>query len=105
MNLTQSVSFVRNRDYTQEADGSLTPANETYWRTFARVHAQRGGESNQSDQTEARATYRFWVHRNEGVQEDDIIVWRGQQYNIRFVDDGGPGTVYMMIEAERGVAV
>jgi SPP1 family predicted phage head-tail adaptor len=65
----------------------------------------RGSERNQSNQPESVAGYTFHIHYRADLLADDVIVWNGNQYNIRFIADEGMGSVYLMIEAERGVAV
>jgi len=65
----------------------------------------RGDERRNGQQLEAQANYRFHIHQRNDLREDDVIIWNGHQYNIRFIANRGPGSVYMMLEAERGVAV
>lgn len=105
MNLTQFIRVLRKSEYTQAEDGSLTPSMEPRWETYARVRALRGSERSQAQQTEASTSYVFWTHRNDQISEDDVIEWGARQFNIRHIADEGPGSVYMMIEAETGVAV
>lgn len=104
MTLDQPIEIQR-KTQVQQADGSLATTFTVLTTAFASVKKQRGGESSQSDQTEAVASYIFTIHARTDLLEDDVIVWRSRLYNIRFIDDMGHGQVYMQIEAERGVAV
>jgi len=99
------VIEIRRKQQTQQADGSLDTTLAVVAKAYASAYPMRGDERRMGQQTEAQADYRFHIHHRSDLNADDVIVWNGHQYNIRFIADRGPGSVYMMIEAERGVAV
>lgn len=104
MTLDQFID-IKRKTQVQQLDGSLQTVFTLLGSEFARVVPIRGSERNASTQTEAPANYRFHIHYRSDLVEDDVIVWEGQTYNIRFIASDGPGSVYLMLEAERGVAV
>jgi len=104
MTLDQPIE-IKRKSQEQRADGSLETTLTTVMQGFARVRPMRGGESDQGTQVEARAGYKFTIHTRSDLLDDDVIVWRGRKYNIRFIYEEGFGSIYMEIEAERGVAI
>lgn len=104
MTLNEHITFIRKTQVKDEY-GSLVTTRTTITKAKAMVRPLSGAERNRSDQTEAAANYRFHVHQRSDLTEDDIIVWRSTDYNIRFIADNGPKEPYMYIDAQRGVAV
>ena len=104
MTLDQFIE-IKRKTQVQQLDGSLQTVFTLISTEFARVAPIRGAERNASTQTEAPANYRFHIHQRTDLLEDDVIAWEGQMYNIRFISSEGPGAIYLMLEAERGVAV
>lgn len=80
------------------ADFTDTP---TVW---ARVEFRSASEQDEAAQTTARQVVRFKLRNRQDVDERHRIVWRGEPYNIRTVRRLGVRAMYMMIDAERGVA-
>ena len=104
MTLDQPIQ-IKRKDQLQQADGSLQTTLSTVADCFAKAKVQRGSESSQSDQIDARSSCVFIIHTRSDLLEDDVIVWNSRTYNIRFIHDSGLGAIYMDIEAERGVAI
>ena len=104
MTLDQIIT-IKRKEQTQNARGALVTNKAELAKAYARVRAIRGSERDQGTQVEAPANYRFHIHYRSDLLEDDVIEWQGSEYNIRFIADQGPGSIYLMIEAERGVAV
>jgi SPP1 family predicted phage head-tail adaptor len=104
LTLDKLVTFYRKQQ-TRQASGELLTTKKKIGRAFARVMPVRGSERNASDQTEATANYIFWVAYRTDLIEDDVIEWQGVEYNIRFIEDSGQGSIYLALTAERGVAV
>ncbi|MEM1142730.1 MAG: head-tail adaptor protein [Pseudomonadota bacterium] len=98
------VRFERKAE-EQQPDGTLSAIRKLLFEAYATVLPIRGRERDQSSQTEAVGEYRFTIRRKTGLTENDVIVWNGCEYNIRFIGDHGPQSMYMPIYAERGVAV
>lgn len=71
---------------------------------WAGVRPLSGRERADLGEVEAPANYRFTIRRRAGLTEAMRISWGGALYNIRFIADPGPRSLYMTIEAERGVA-
>lgn len=104
MTLDQFIE-IRRKAQVQQANGSLTTTLNLIATEYAAVIPMGGSERNMASQNEAAANYRFHIHHRSDLIPDDVVVWNGSQYNIRFIADKGPGSIYLMIEAERGVAV
>jgi len=104
MNLNEHITYYRKTQVKDEY-GTLTTTRTLIAKAKAKVRPLSGIERDRSDQTEASANYRFNVHQRSDLLHDDIIVWMGTDYNIRFIADNGPKERYMYIDAERGVAI
>jgi SPP1 family predicted phage head-tail adaptor len=79
----------------------------TTWGTFATVWAgvrpTSGRERAEMGLVEAPALYRFTLRRRDDITEAMRLSWNGQTWNIRFIGDPGSRSLYMTIDAERGV--
>lgn len=104
MTLNEIVSLY-SKSQTKDEYGTLVTTRTLIAQVYAKVRPLSGGERNASDQTEAHADYRFYIHYNSSVGEADIIVWNGVDYNIKFIADNGPKEAYLYIDAERGGAM
>lgn len=72
---------------------------------WANVRPLSGRERADFGEVEAPANYRFTIRRRGDVTAAMRITWAGAAYNIRFVSDPGARSLYMALEAERGVAI
>ncbi len=72
---------------------------------WASVRPLSGRERADFGEVEAPANYRFTIRRRGDVTAAMRITWNGAAYNIRFVSDPGARSLYMALEAERGVAI
>lgn len=104
MTLDQLITINRKAQ-VQQADGSLQTTMTKVADAYAAAYPIRGDERRMGDQTEAQADYRFRILARSDIRPDDVIVWDGVEYNIRFIASRGAGEIYMMLEAQRGVAV
>lgn len=104
MTLNEIVSLYR-KSQTQDEYGTLVTNRVLIAQVYAKVRPMSGNERNQSDQTEAFANYRFYIHYRSDLIGADIIVWNGTDYNIKFIADNGPKEAYLYIDAERGGAM
>lgn len=102
--LSQRVTFKRKAQTTDEY-GTVSEALTDVATVWAHVRPMSGRERVQAQQVEANANYLVVVRNRDDLTEADVIVWRGQNLNIRFIKDRGPRAMYLEIEAERGVAV
>ena len=103
MTLNELISFYR-LSQTKDEYGTLVTTRVLVAQAYASVRPMSGSERNRSDQTEAFADYRFYVHYRAGLSAANLIVWNGTDYNIKFIADNGPKEVYLYIDAERGGA-
>lgn len=88
----------------KDAYGKFATTRTLLAQAYAAVQVMSGAERNISLQTTPTANYRFYVHYSSDITPAKLLVWNGVDYNIRFIADNGPKEVYMMIEAEKGVA-
>ncbi|RLB67678.1 MAG: hypothetical protein DRH08_03000 [Deltaproteobacteria bacterium] len=104
MTLNELVTFYSMGE-TQDSSGTLSNTRTQIAQVYAKVRPMSGGERNRSDQTEAHADYRFYVHYRSDLAEANIIVWNSTDFNIKFIADNGPKEAYLYIDAERGGAM
>ena len=104
--LDQRITFQASTGVSDGAGGITTgwsdfAATPTVW---AAVKAKSGGEAFADDRTNATATYSFTIRNRSDIDERHRIVWGGEAYNIRNVLRIGGRELFLVIEAERGVA-
>lgn len=101
--LDQRITIQQETRTADDYGGAVTawPTLATVW---ANVRPLAGRERADLAAVEAPATYRFTIRRRSDITAAMRIAWDGQTYNIRFVSDPGPRSLYMALEAERGVA-
>ena len=83
-------------------DVTLTDLVTDLW---AKARALSGKEFERYDQVNATAMVMFIVRYRSDVLESDRIVWDGNTYNIRYIHPASSRDMYLMIEAEKGVAL
>jgi SPP1 family predicted phage head-tail adaptor len=76
--------------------------NPTVW---AKVKAKTGRESMGADRIEAESGYDFTVRNRSDIDETNIIIWKNRRFNIRFVKIDSERPLYLVIEADKGVAL
>lgn len=103
MNLNESISLY-SKTQSRADNGTLTTTRTLVATVYAKTRPMSGKERNQSDQTEAAADYRFYIHQRSDFTEANILVWNSVDYNIVFIADNGAKEPYMYIDAKRGVA-
>ena len=101
MTLNEVVTFYRKRQ-TRADDGRLSQVRDKVCKVYAMVRPMSGSERAASLGRESYGDYRFHVHRRSDIQEADILVWDGVDYNIHFIGDAGNKGPYMYIDAQRG---
>lgn len=102
--LDQLIDIIRN-DETEDGVGGvdITPVilvDDLY----AHVRPISGSEVNRFDKLNAIMTNLFVVRYRDDILETDLILWEGDQYNIRSIPKKGIRAQYLEIYAERGVA-
>lgn len=103
--MDQRISIIRETT-TPDGVGGQTVATAELFPAWAEVTPGSGSEQDRHDRLSGEAMYTFRIRnrRDFTIQENDRIQWEGRQYNIRFIQRPGPRQLYLMIEAERGVA-
>jgi SPP1 family predicted phage head-tail adaptor len=71
---------------------------------WANARPMTGRERAEFAAVEAPASYRFTIRRRGDLTDAMRISWNSQVFNIRFISDPGVRSLYMAIDAERGVA-
>lgn len=104
MTLNELITFY-SKAKTQDEYGTISGVRTKIADVYAKVRPLTGQERNAGDQTEGGANYRFNILQRSDLSEADVLVWRGTDYNIRFIADNGPKDRYMYIDAERGGAM
>ncbi len=104
MNLNEIIE-IYSLSTEQDEYGTISGERTLISTVYARVSPISGREIGAGDQVEGAANYRFTVHQSNEFDHADVIVWRGTDYNIRFVANNGEFERYMRIDAERGVAI
>lgn len=100
--LDQRITLQRR---TETADGGGGVSRS--WATLATVWASVKAKASRESVSEGRMSAVFAVMftiRNRDVRETDRISWNGEVYNIRGVMREGTRPLYVVVEAERGVA-
>ena len=104
--LDQRITFQAKGD-TPDGIGGIVrgwanvPSTATVW---AHVKAMGGTEAMQADQQQPTTRYLFTVRNRSDISEADRIMWDGAAFNIRRIEREGTRKMYLVIEAERGVA-
>lgn len=104
MNLNEQIKLYSKAN-TANAYGTLSQTRTLVATVNAKVRPMSGAERSRTDQTEEYADYRFTVQQRSDLSEAHILVWRGKDYDIKFIADNGPFERYMYIDAQRGGAM
>lgn len=72
---------------------------------WANVSPASGNEKEFGGQLTGEYTNVFTIRNNKTILDSDRIVWDGDFYNIRAIAKEGGRKLYLVIAAERGVAV
>lgn len=79
---------------------SWSPGTEVW----AHVRPLNGRERLQAERDEASSNYEVTIRYRSGIKEGDRVLWKGRYLNIRFVRREGVRPLYLVLEAEMGVA-
>lgn len=101
--LDQRVEF-KSPSFVPDDVGGRVKTFVNNFDCWAKVKARSGQEYNDNDQLEADGKYTFVIRWRDDFDETNQIVWNGQAYNIRFIEQMGGRRLYLVISAERGVA-
>lgn len=101
--LDQRVEFYRAVS-APDGMGGTTETLELITKRWALVRPMSGNETKNFDTVNAETMYLFVVRYPLDILDSDRILWDGEYYNIRARKKPTGRTLYMQIEAERGVA-
>ena len=90
----------------RQPDGAGGFTNDTWntVRTLAcRVTTIRGGEPFRQQRLHSQATHMFAMAYLSDIEETDRLVFKGDAYNIRLIENVEEANQYLVIHAERGV--
>lgn len=101
--LDQRIKIMRQTE-TPDGYGGNTIAWVEQFEIWAKVRPLSGSELTDYDRVNAEAKYIFIIRYPINVLDSDRIDWDGEGYNIRVRKKPTGRSLYMQIEAERGVA-
>lgn len=101
--LDQLIDIKREVRVSDGAGGFTTSRTDVAADLWAHARPRSGKEIGVHNRVEAPAMYLFVVRYRSDVKENDIIVWDGDDYNIRAILTRGGRSMYLEIDAERGV--
>lgn len=99
---------IRRQVRTPDGGGGYQESWTDLATRWAKVGPLSGRERDVANQTESPRNYRVTLRRDgvtATITEADILVWRGRDMNIRFIADGGPRRLYLVLDVELGVVV
>lgn len=104
--LDQRITFQSNTATADGMGGSVqawgnVASVPTVW---AQVVPKAAAERDSNDEINADGLYEFTVRNRSDISETDRIVWGGVNFNIRGIYRTGTRSLYLRIDAERGVA-
>jgi SPP1 family predicted phage head-tail adaptor len=71
---------------------------------WADVKARALREATAEGGVSASGTYVFKIYNRTDIKEADRIIWGGEYFNIRGIRREGVQSLFLLIDAERGVA-
>lgn len=97
---------LQKETFTSDGMGGQTSEWVTQATVWASVRALSGRERLHSDHLQASGGYRISIRNRTDLDVTAAwrVVWRGNSYNVRFPQDNGPRDMYLILEAEAGVA-
>ena len=103
--LDQIITLER-KTRTATGTGGFTETWAEIASVWANVRAKAGRESLDEGRTNATFISLFTIYNTSSLSlsEVDRIIWQGERYNIRGVRREGSRAIWLVIEAERGVA-
>jgi len=85
-------------------DGGQNVSLTTIYNGWAMVYPQRAVESGKDDRVSYTQGYNFIVRNLKlSIRANDRILWNGQEWNIREVEEQRNHPLYIKIVAESGV--
>jgi len=104
--LDQRITFQRQTDTADGVGGTVKTWADlsSVPSVWANVVAKSGREAMNDGRMQASYVSVFTVHNRADILETDRIMFGGTPYNIRGIRREGTRNLFLVIEAERGVA-
>jgi SPP1 family predicted phage head-tail adaptor len=102
--LDKLITIQRGTETDDGMGGKTIAWNAVVSDLWAHVRPRTANEQERFDKLNATAVYLFVIRYRSDLLESDRIVWDGVEYNIRSILTKGGRSMYLEIEAERGVA-
>jgi SPP1 family predicted phage head-tail adaptor len=96
------------KKYTQTANGSggFSQTESVFLcDEFAHVRPKGGSQRTDNGKVQNEASYIFVIRHRNDLIESMFIEWEGVKYNITSILSRGERSMYLEIEAVRGVAI
>ena len=92
--------------FTANDVGGQSAVWEKQATVWAHVRALTGREREHSDFLQSSGGYRIAIRNRSDldVTASWRVVWRGKTLNVRFPEDNGPRSLYLIMQADSGVA-
>ena len=105
-NLDQRVTFQTNTSVSDGMGGMVNgfvnfTTSPSVW---ANVLPLAGGEKDTLGGVNASGRYLVTIRNRSDINENNLMVWDSESYNIRNVRRAGTRAMYLKLEVERGVA-
>lgn len=101
--MDQLINIERETLTTDAGGGSSSSWAAIASNLWAHARPKSAREIADHNRVEAPAMYLFVVRQRSDVRENDRIVWDGDYYNIRAINNRGGRNLYLEIDAERDV--
>jgi SPP1 family predicted phage head-tail adaptor len=103
--MRQRILF-REKVETGDGAGGTTVTWQDWGERWSKARKASGDRRYETAQTDFPVDATFTVRRDDcaGVDEEMVIVWQGEAYEIQFIQDHGPAAMYMVIEGKSGTS-
>lgn len=103
--LDQLITIQRETEVSDGMGGHTVSLSAVVSDLWAKVRPLSGKEAEQHGKLSATAMVAFIIRHRTDLLGDDRIVWNGDSYNIRHIQPTSQRSMYLIIEAEKGVAL
>ena len=101
--LDQLITVKREVRTSDGMGGDTVSVKTVVSNLWAHVRPRSGKEMGAQGGVDASAVYLFVIRNRSDLKESDRLVWEDQTYNIRSILRRGARSMYLEIDAERGV--
>lgn len=101
--LDDQITIKRETRTSDGMGGDTVTLTDVATDIWAKVKPLFGKEKGVHDRVEAAAMYSFKIRYRTDINDDDQVHWDGDIYNIRRIPKRSVRSMYLEIDAERGV--